>query len=380
VRGDGRIYLRGSVYWISYPHRGQNIREAGGRTDQEARRKLKRRLAEIQGENFVGPRAERVTVNELLDDLLTHLRTSGAKCVQPRGSGTAAPILSHLRPIREYFGTERAINVSSQLVERYQSERLSLGKSRSTVNREVAALRQAFNLGKKRDQVMRVPYFPMLKEPAARQGFFEREEFESVVSQLDPPFADAARFSYLTGWRKAEVFDLHWDQIDRSAREARLATSKNGLGRVVPLEGSLWEIVERRWHGREYLMVGGVSGLSELVFHRSGQPLGEGRKAWKNACKSAGYPGKLFHDLRRTAVRNMVRAGVPQAVAMSISGHRTTSMFQRYNITSEADKRSALLRTQQYLSDLPTSPTWRPFPRTGTKEGQTGEIEDGRFG
>jgi integrase len=89
------------------------------------------------------------------------------------------------------------------------------------------------------------------------------------------------------------------------------------------------------------------------VFHRKGTQLGDFRKAWANACKKAGCTGRLFHDLRRTAVRNMVRAGVPQSVAMSTSGHRTISMFLRYNITSGPDQREAFRRVEQHLALQP---------------------------
>ena len=129
----------------------------------------------------------------------------------------------------------------------------------------------------------------------------------------------------------------------------RLKTSKNGRGRVLPLEGDLREIIERRWASRQFTTREGGASLSPLVFHRKGEPVGDFRKAWANALKKAGVPFRLFHDLRRTAVRNMIRAGVPQSVAMSISGHRTISMFNRYNITSDEDQRAALRRVDEHI-------------------------------
>ena len=165
-----------------------------------------------------------------------------------------------------------------------------------------------------------------------------------------------ARFGYLSGWRKSEISSLLREDVDRLGKVIRLRpqNSKNGAGRVLALEGELWDITGRQWHSREYDQGEGTVAFSLYVFHRDGTPIGSIRKAWASACKKAGAQGRLFHDLRRTAVRNRVRAGVPERVAMSISGHKTRAIFDRYNIVSEDDLRQAVLKTQSYLTSSPS--------------------------
>src|SRR4051812_44929790 len=111
---------------------------------------------------------------------------------------------------------------------------------------------------------------------------------------------------------QGEIVTLKWEGVDRAAREVRLRTSKNGSGRVLPLHADLWDLIERRWTARTIPVKDGTTKLSSFVFHRAGEPVVDFRKPWKEACSKAKIPGRLFHDLRRTAVRNMVRAGVPQ--------------------------------------------------------------------
>jgi integrase len=185
--------------------------------------------------------------------------------------------------------------------------------------------------------------------------------------------AEAARFAYGSGWRKGEVATLEWPAVDKDNTRVTLRRehSKNGEPRVLPLAGELAEIVGRRRREREYKTPAGETAVSTYVFHRRGEPVGEFRKAWAAACIAAGFtrpkvdatgrpilngkgqpvltPALIFHDLRRSAVRNLVAAGVDQAVAMRVTGHQTISVFQRYRIVSDADVRAALERTQAAL-------------------------------
>jgi integrase len=200
-----------------------------------------------------------------------------------------------------------------------------------------------------------IPKVRVLTENNTRQGFFERPDLEAVVAALSDYLRDFTRFAYLTGWRKGEIISLKWTDVDRDAGAIRLRpeAAKTGRGRTVMLEGDLAELIDRRWEARLFEKDGSVR-VTALVFHRDGKPVGDFKKAWATACRAAGVPDKLFHDLRRTAARNMVRAGVPERVAMAVTGHVTRSMFDRYNIVSENDLRMAAQKTALYVDTLPT--------------------------
>jgi integrase len=216
-------------------------------------------------------------------------------------------------------------------------------------------LRRALRLAHDRQLLPSIPKVRVLTENNTRQGFFERPDLEAVVTALPAYLRDFTRFGYLTGWRKGEIISLRWTDVDRDAGAIRLRpeAAKTGRGRTVMLEGDLAELIDRRWQARLFEKNGDVR-VAGLVFHRDGEPVGDFRKAWATACQTAGTPDKLFHDLRRTAARNMVRAGVSERVAMAVTGHLTRSMFDRYNIVSEDDLRMAAQKTTLYVDTLPT--------------------------
>ena len=112
---------------------------------------------------------------------------------------------------------------------------------------------------------------------------------------------------------------------------------KTAAGQVLPLEGPLWNLFKRRWEGRDL----------RWVFHRDGKPVGDFRKVWRSACTTAGIQ-RIPHDFRRTAARDMVRASMPERVAMELTGHKTQSIFDRYNIVNDEDLRDAMRKTHTF--------------------------------
>jgi integrase len=209
-----------------------------------------------------------------------------------------------------------------------------------------------FNLGVQAEKIHRKPYIPMLKENNVRTGFFEHGDFISFRAALPDYLQPVVTFAYYTGWRRGEILKLTWAQVDLAEGTVRLnpGTTKNDGGRVIVLEGELLETIKAQWEKRKIVTLPGQSPtlLCPYVFHRNGRRISDPRKAWAKACEATGI-NKLLHDFRRTAVRGMVRAGVPEKVAMSISGQKTRSVFDRYDIVDEEDLRQAALRHGEYV-------------------------------
>jgi integrase len=264
----------------------------------------------------------------------------------------------HLKP---YFDGRRMTNITTDVITAYVVARQAEHAENATINRELSTLKRAFRLAKRAGRLVTEPYLPMLKERNTRQGFFERDQFEAVLAKLPAFLRPLAVFYYWTGWRKAEGLTLQTRQVDLQAGIVRLepGTTKNREGRQFYF-GALTELRDMltlriasadrlsREHGR----------IVSHVFHRpDGLPIKSFRKAWASACKDAGYPAMLVHDFRRTAVRNLERAGVPRSVAMSMVGHKTESIYRRYAIVDEASHREAGEKYGAFASGKPAENT-----------------------
>ncbi len=375
------LYLRGSTWWIRY--RGPRpdgswgvIRESSGGSDPRAAARLRdERIREARNDRdgirkFVGARQRQVTVGALLDALEKHYETLRLKSLRQ--------VKVHLEPVRAFFAFKRVSGVSRQAVAKYIEERREADISDTTIDRELELLRRAFTLAAEdeRPLVAWIPKVPRLVKAHAnaRQGFVERADFEKVRRELPGEvLKDIATWAYYSGMRRGEILALNWDGYDGKAMRLAAADAKTGRARMIPLEGlpELAEVMKRRLADRR-------PGCA-LVFHRDGRPVGDFFTTWRRACERAKTRLFSIHDLRRSAVRNFVRAGVPERVCMQLSGHASRSIFDRYNIVSEKDLAQALEKRAAYEATLPKAAAGgdvrvREFkPRGGTKGSTSGQ-------
>jgi integrase len=230
--------------------------------------------------------------------------------------------------LRDYFAGVRRVT-KAQLDEYVQARRKGAAKD-STIQRELSLLQKILN----HNDVPNMPRFPRLSESSPREGFVEQANFDKLCSKIeDAGLLAMTRVAYKFGFRAAEIQNLLVRQIDGGAVKLCKGTTKNSRERRIVLDTeSCMEIETLIKH----------KSPDDHVFtwekgRKHGQPIMDFRASWENATTAAELPGLLFHDLRRSAIRNMTRAGVKPLVARKISGHLTGSVFERYDIVSDGD-------------------------------------------
>lgn len=334
MRGNGRVYLRGRIWWIAYYDSGREYRESSkSRRHKEAVRLLRQRVGElamglVQVPAPKRPRTRALSMQHLFDLAEQHYRL---------GNYASPSNLIYLKRLRRRFGRYKVSACTSLAIGNYMAARQRSGRTAETINREMDVLRTAFRLALQHDLMERKPYIKRLPQHGVRNEFFTREEVDSLLPCLPDHLRDVVLFAFITGWRKGEILGLEWRNVSRSEGVIRLDPSqdKSREVRVLALHGELSALIERRWRART---VGQT--LATYVFHRRGRRLVEFRPAWPDACREAGLGHRLFHSLRRGAARAMSLEGIPEKVIMSIMGHKTRGMFDRYNIVTEADQRA----------------------------------------
>ena len=339
-RGTGRIWKIGRIFWVQfYDATGKQRRESShSKTYKVAQKLLQRRLGEKEVGILPATRLQRIGYKELRDALVTDYEANGRKWLRTGKDGK--PYICGIPPLDTFFAGYRALEITTDRLREFTAKRQEEGVANGTINRSLALLRRMLRLAVQDQKLREIPYFPMLKEAAPRKGFLEHADFQKLRAELPEHLRPVLTMGYFTGMRLGEILGLRWSNVSFLDSQVRLDTSKNDDPRTIPLTGELLEMlkIERQKNPQ-----------AEFVFVHNGERVQSFRKAWDSACERAGVPDLLFHDLRRTGVRNLVRAGVPERVAMAISGHRTRQTFERYNITSGRDLREAVRKLETYL-------------------------------
>jgi len=344
TRGLGGTYQRGGIWWIQFYVRGRRYRESTESTKEtDATKLLKQRIGEAQQPGRpIGAHVEKTTLTDLATMIVTDYRANDRRSLD-----RLEDAIIHLK---EFFGPHRrAMDLTADQITAYQAfrqEQRHKGHTvaNATINYELAMLRRAFRLAARAGKVAFRPEFEMLHVENARKGFFEADQSRAVIEHLPDYLKPVAAAAYITGWRtKSELLTRQWRHVDLDAGWLRLdpGEGKTAEPRMFPLTPELRGLLETQ---REL-----VSGLERatgqiipwIFVHPNGSPIKNFRYAWAKACKSAGLPGRLVHDFRRTAVRNLERAGVPRSSAMKITGHKTETVYRRYAIVDEGMMREA---------------------------------------
>lgn len=256
-----------------------------------------------------------------------HYEAQGAR---PRLLARYRQSAAHLAFFKATPAREIAENVDGYVVHRRRE-----GAQPATIKLELGFLGRMFRVAK-----LPAPDMPRLEIRNVRQGFFEPGELRAVLEHLPAELAAVTRFGAMTGWRKSEILGLEWKNVDLARGLVHLppGTTKNGQGRTYPV-GAHPELATLLQEQRELTtaLERAEGRIVQWVFHRGGAPIRDLDHAWKRAVREAKVPGRLFHDLRRTAVRDLERARVPRSVAMKLTGHLTESVFKRYAIVDETD-------------------------------------------
>ncbi len=357
------VYKRGRVYWFTFVFNERRIQKSTKQGNRKAAIDIESayRTALAKGEVGIAPaKKESRTIGELLDGLKANYGANGKLSPQNR---------SLLARAKEDFESKLAAELTAEDVAKYIEGRKKEGAKNSSINRVTEVLRRAYKLAG-----IPAPQIERLSEAGnARQGFLSEADLDALISHLPADLQDFTRFAAACGMRKGEIAGLTWKMIEGDELRIPANICKNRTDRLLPLTGELAEIIERRRATMPKEKNRTVQ-LCEFIFHRNGTAVAELRKSWQTAAISAGlgvmickkcgeqgpekycekckrarkYQGKLFHDLRRTAVRNMVKAGVNTQVAKQWSGHKSDSMFERYSILTTDDMREAQKKTEEY--------------------------------
>ena len=333
-------------WWMKFYDQGKPIYRS---TEQYEKRNANKVLQKAEGKIAEGQRESPKVHQTRFEDLEKDIQLD----YELKGRKTWSRRQQHLAHLRKVFGKMKIKLITTDRLETYVSKRLREEAAPATINRELDCLHRMMVLGARKTPptVGHIPHFPKMQEDNVREGFFEHDAFLTLRAFVPVHIKVAMTIGYYTGMRKREIIGmngLRWEQVSLEEGSIRLKSqqTKTKESRVIYMAGDFLLVMMKAKQLRDLNFP-----HCPYVCHINGKPFNDFQQGWKAACDRVGLSGKTFHDLRRNGVRNLIRAGVPETVAMRISGHKTRSVFDRYNITSEKDLKEAATRLADYLRE-----------------------------
>jgi len=341
--------LREASTWVaSYwcPVRGRTVKDYGFPSAGDAKTHRLQKMAEAA--TVVGPvRAATLTLREMLNLVIVDYEARKLKSVKTQRE--RADILC-----KGLGGDRRVRDLDEEAIHKYARERIAEGLSPSTANRYLALLKRAYRLASRRVHGLRIPHLVIRDESSAvRQGFFEKDVLKRILKHMAPWAAHVVQALHITGWRRSEIFNAQWSDIEDGFLLIRPGGSKNNRPRAFPLKPDLEPLIKLR--RKETDRIERVTGEDcPWIFSFNGGRIYDIKSQWLRAYELSGVKTKhLVHDFRRTAVRDLIRAGVERDTAKKMTGHLTDSVFSRYNITDRADLSAAAKALSEYRFGKP---------------------------
>jgi integrase len=366
----GLIKMAGCRYWYAqYYKEGRKLRSS---TRTEVRKEAEAVLRRLMGdaERGLTPLSDlkKIRYGQLRQALLDDYISQGYKSLQILADGTET--IWGLKNLDEFFGYKppkemgKPITaITTDAAREFARKRQAEGVGSAFINRSLATLRRMLNIAHEDGKISSVPKIRMLKEPPARKGFLPRDQFEKLIAALPERLRPLLTFLYYCGVRLGEAQQITWGQVDLKAALIRLEDeqTKSGEARTVPIPDVLIAMLQT------------IEPKEGVVFDSTNL-----RKEWLKACDAVGlgtldkktwqYSGLIVHDLRRSAIKNLMKAGVSEKVAMTISGHKTRSVFDRYHIVDTSDVLNAMRKVEALPIEASTQTRLPPAPAAASRD------------
>jgi integrase len=304
-----------------------------------AKRELRRLMSESERGALPENVSRKLRYEGLRKDLLYDYHARGNKSLQVLATGDET--IWGLAALDKFFQGALVSSITVDRIQEFVAARQREKMGNGTINRSLALLRRMFNLARIRGKIQSMPVVQLLREPTPRKGFVTSAQFERLLSCLPANLRPLVTFLYYCGVRVGEATQIEWGQVDLEAALIRLESdqTKTSEARVIPLPDVLVTTLNATGDKQ-----GAVFDATNL------------RKEWERATQAANVPGLYVHDLRRSAIRNLINAGVKDKIAMAISGHKTRAVFDRYHIVSIDDVQDAMAKLQGSTKVLLPSP------------------------